>query len=159
MMEIYLDELNHTPPGEFDQYFKLIETVASGSFGTVIHAIHLETNKEVAVKVINKDREKQHKISKLKQEINILKQLKHKNIVKFQGFIETNSKLYIIMEYIKNGTLKSLIEKQSDISEELASKIIQFLFSAVDYLHCREICHRDIKPLNILMNNSNNYFN
>jgi serine/threonine protein kinase len=158
MMEIYLDEINQSISDEFDQYFKFIDYIASGSFGTVIKAIYLETNKVVAVKVINKGgREKQKNIARLKQEITILKQLKHKNIVEFHGFIETNQKIYIIMEYIQNGTLKTLMEKRKErkITEEEASKMMECLFSAVDYLHSREICHRDIKPENILFDNYN----
>lgn len=156
MMEIYLDEVNQSLTDEFDQHFKFLEYLASGSFGTVIKAIYLENNKEVAVKVINKGGiDKQKNINRLKQEITILKQLKHKNIVEFHGFIETNQKIYIIMEYIKSGTLKNLIEKRKDkkFNEEEASKIMESLISAVEYLHSREICHRDIKPDNIMFDN------
>lgn len=156
MMEIYLDEVNQSLSDEFDQHFKFLEFLASGSFGTVIKAIYLENNKEVAVKVINKGGvSRQKNINRLKQEISILKQLKHKNIVEFYGFVETNQKIYIIMEYIRNGTLSSLFEKRKEksFSEEEASKVMECLFSAVDYLHNRDICHRDIKPENIMFDN------
>ena len=109
-MEIFLDELNQSIEGEFDLYFKFIEKIASGSFGTVIRAIHLDLNREVAVKVIDKCHHKFKNLNRLKFEINILKQLKHKNIVEFIGCIETNTKMYIITEYIRDGTLKDLLE-------------------------------------------------
>jgi calcium/calmodulin-dependent protein kinase I len=143
---------------EFDQHFKFIEYLASGSFGTVIKAICLENNKEVAVKVINK-KDKHKNINRLKQEINILKQLKHKHIVEFYGFIETNSKIYIMMEHISNGTLKNLIDKRvgdKKFTEEETSKVMECLISAVEYLHSRDICHRDIKPENIMFDDYNN---
>ena len=154
MMEIYLDEVSESHCHEFDLHFKFLEYLASGSFGTVIKAIYLENSKEVAVKVISK-KDKHKNITRLKQEINILKQLKHKHIVEFYGFIESNSKIYIIMEYIQNGTLKSLIEKRREnkFSEEEASRIMESLISAVGYLHSRDICHRDIKPENIMFDN------
>ncbi len=110
MMEIFLDEVNKSIEGEFDIYFKYIEKIAAGSFGTVIRAFYYELEREVAVKVIDKTKHKYKNINRLKFEINILKQLKHKNIVEFIGCIETNSKMYIITEYIKNGTLKGLID-------------------------------------------------
>jgi serine/threonine protein kinase len=159
MMEIFLYELSETQSEEFDQYFKLIEYIASGSFGTVVKAIYLENGKEVAVKIIEKAGRGMKNIDRLKQEINILKQLKHKNIVEFYGFIETNNKFYIIMEFIKCGTLKSLFEKRKDkkISEEEASIVMQSLISAVDYLHSRNICHRDIKPENIMFDNLHDF--
>jgi serine/threonine protein kinase len=113
MMEIFLDEVNKSIEGEFDIYFKYIEKIASGSFGIVYRAIYLEQNREVAVKVIDKTQYKFNNLNRLKLEINILKQLKHKNILEFINCIETNSKMYIITEYVKDGTLKELINNRS----------------------------------------------
>ena len=61
------------------------------------------------------------------------------------------------MEYIKDGTLKSFLEKRKNrkISEIDSSKILKSLLSAVDYLHTRDICHRDIKPENIMLEDEN----
>ena len=109
-MEIFLDELNKSIEGEFDYYFKHIDNIGKGAFGTVIRAYYYELEKEVAVKVIDKTKHKFKYINRLKLEINILKQMKHKNIVEYVGCIETNSKMYIITEYLKGGTLKDLIE-------------------------------------------------
>lgn len=111
-MEIFLDEMNKSIEGEFELYFKYIDSIASGSFGTVIKAIYYELNKEVAVKIVDKTKYKFKNINRLKFEINILKQLKHKNIVEFIGCIETNSKMYIITEYIHDGTLTELIHQR-----------------------------------------------
>lgn len=113
MMEIFLDEVNRSIEGEFDIYFKFIEKIASGSFGTVIRAIYLDQQREVAVKIIDKSRHKFKNLNRLKLEINILKQLKHKNIVEFIGCIETNTKMYIITEYIRDGTLKDFMENRA----------------------------------------------
>ena len=111
-MEIFLDEVNKSIEGEFDIYFKYIEKIASGSFGTVFRAIYLKQNREVAVKVIDKTKHKFKNLNRLKLEIKILKQLKHKNIVQFINCIETNSKMYIITEYVKDGTLKEFINNR-----------------------------------------------
>jgi serine/threonine protein kinase len=110
MMEIFLDEVNKSIEGEFDIYFKFIEKIGKGAFGTVIRAFYYELEREVAVKVIDKTKHKFKHINRLKFEINILKQIKHKNIVEFLGCIETNSKMYIITEFLKDGTLKDLID-------------------------------------------------
>lgn len=113
MMEIFLDEVNRSIEGEFDYYFKYIQTIGKGAFGTVIRALYYELDdREVAVKVVDKTKHKFKYINRLKFEINILNKIKHKNIVEYLGCIETNSKMYIITEYLKDGTLKDLIEKR-----------------------------------------------
>jgi serine/threonine protein kinase len=101
-----MDELTHEFPYELGGDLKYIKTLDHGAFGTVLQVLELSTNKEMAVKVINKNNSKQTYINKMKEEISILKKLNHENIVKFIGFSETNNQFLIKMEYIKYGTLK-----------------------------------------------------
>ena len=109
----------------------------------------------MAIKVINKSGARLSAINKMKDEISILRQLNHENIVKFFGFFETNSQLLIKMEYIKYGTLSHWIKNHKKISEEEASIILNHILSAIVYLHSKQICHRDIKPENIMLSKEN----
>ena len=154
-MEIYIDELTSNIPFELGPNFKYLETIDHGAFGTVIHVVEIPTNKDMAIKVINKSCAKLSVIKKMKEEISILKQLNHENIVKFFGFSETNNQLLIKMEYIKFGTLSHWIKNHKKITEEEASLILKQIFSAVVYLHGKQICHRDIKPENIMLSKEN----
>ena len=154
-MEIYMDELTRDFPYELGGNFKYIETIDHGAFGTVIHVIEISSNKDMAIKVINKSGEKVSIINKMKEEISILRKLNHENIVKFFGFSETNNQLLIKMEYIKYGTLSQWIKKHSKITEEEASIILRHVLSAITYLHSKQICHRDIKPENIMLSKEN----
>jgi serine/threonine protein kinase len=154
-MEIYMDELTRDFPYELGGNLKYIETIDHGAFGTVIHVIEISSNRDMAIKVINKAGEKISLINKMKEEISILRKLDHENIVKFFGFFETNNQLLIKMEYIKYGTLSQWIKKHNKISEEEASIILNHVLSAVKYLHSKQICHRDIKPENIMLSNEN----
>ena len=153
-MEIYIDEVTRSPFEELESSFTFIDTIASGAFGTVVKAIEIKTGQEVAVKIIKKN-SRLIDTSHIKEEINILKQLDHPNIVKFYDYIETNLKIYIIMEYIKGGTLKRLIETKLSFSENEACIIIEKLLSAIAYIHSKNVCHRDVKPENIMMNDYN----
>jgi serine/threonine protein kinase len=157
MMEVYLDEV---PRDDFEEYFRFVENIAAGAFGKVIRAVDLRTNEEVAVKMIDKDAHSK-RLNMIKQEINILQQLRHKNIVKFLNFREANTKLYIVMKLLSGGTIKNLIEQRKQtnkpLTEEECSIIMKHLLEAVKYLHEREIVHRDIKPENVMFENSEDF--
>ena len=150
-----MDDLTHEFPYELGNDFKYIETIDHGAFGTVIHVIEISTNRDMAIKVINKTSFNLSYIEKVKEEISILKQLNHENIVKFFGFFETLNQLLIKMEFIKYGTLKKYMKNHKKISENEASLILSQIFSAVAYLHGKQICHRDIKPENIMLSKEN----
>ena len=154
-MEIYMDDLTQEFPYELGTDFKFLETIDHGAFGTVIHVIEISTNRDMAIKVINKNSSHPSLIEKVKEEISILKQLSHENIVKFFGFFETMNQLLIKMEYIKYGTLTKWMKNHKNISENEASLILSQIFSAVVYLHGKQICHRDIKPENIMLSREN----
>ena len=150
-----MNELTNESPYELGKDMKFIEDIDHGAFGTVIHALELLTNQDFAVKVINKTGAGPILIKKMKEEVAILKQLQHENIVKFYGCKETNTQLLIKMEYIKYGTLSHWIKDHHKISEYDASIIIKKVLSAVEYLHSKQICHRDIKPENIMISKEN----
>jgi serine/threonine protein kinase len=152
MIEIYLDEVKQTD--DFNEYFTFLEYLGKGSFGKVIKAIYLKDGREVAVKVIDKEIDLKN-LTTIKHEIEILHSIDHPNIVKFFSHIETKTKLFIIMEFVQGGTLKSLIGKRKieniPWEEAESSLITKHLLSAIEYLHARDIVHRDIKPENIML--------
>ena len=150
-----MDDLTREFPYELGGNLKYIETIDHGAFGTVIHVIEISSNKDMAIKVINKSGARSSLIKKMKEEVSILRKLHHENIVKFFGFLETNNQLLIKMEYIKYGTLSHWIKSHKKITEEDASIILTHILSAVVYLHSKQICHRDIKPENIMLSKEN----
>ncbi len=155
-MQVYIDELDKGVPYDLNMNYQFIKNIAQGAFGTVIQVYDIINNKDLAIKVINKTGRTVNLIHKMKDEVNILKQLKHENIVKYYGFEESNSYLFIIMEFIKYGTLSQYIKKNvGKIKEEEASIIISKILSATEYLHNKLICHRDIKPENIMFSKEN----
>ena len=150
-MEIYSDDLENEALYNLNEDLVYIEDLDKGSFGKVIHVKEKSTQRDIAVKIIDKTQASQYLIKKMKEEISILKKLDHQNIVKFYGQIETTNQLLIKMEYIKYGNLNQWMKKHKKISEEEASLIIKQVLSAVAYLHNNQICHRDIKPDNIML--------
>lgn len=154
-MEICLNEIQRSPFEDLSPSFTYIETIANGAFGTVGLAENTKTKQQVAVKILNKSIFKLD-TAKIKEEIIILKQLNHPNIVKFYDYIETTNNIFIIMEYISKTTLKTFItQHKGHISEEMASIIMKHLLNAIQYIHSKNICHRDIKPENIMFGDIN----
>lgn len=148
MNEIF--QLNYQ---KYTSRYEPLETLAKGAFGTVIKANDKLTSNTVAVKIISKNHSKDIAIIQLKNEVCGLKKSNHPNIVKLFDFYETEQSIYIVMEYIKGGTLRNYIEThKKKITEKNAKKIIYYLLQAVDYLHKSNIIHRDIKLDNIMFN-------
>ena len=143
-MEIYMNELKTEIHYDLPKNMKFIQELDHGSFSKVILVRESNKNIDLAIKVISKIGAGLQAIKSMKEEISILKQLNHENIVKFYGYIETKSQLLIEMEYIKYGTLSRWIKDKKKISETEASLLLGKVLSAVEYLHNSRICHRDI---------------
>ena len=92
-----------------------------------------------------------------RNEINILSKADHPNIIRIFEIFEDSRYISIIMEYCTGGDLfqkiNELAEKDQAFSEKEAVKIFKQLMSAVSYCHSQGICHRDLKPDNIIFVN------
>jgi len=84
-------------------------------------------------------------------ELEILKRLKHPNIIKFKGFYESEHHLFIVMERAIGQNLCSYIKNHGRLTESEAVGYMVELLKAVDYCHKQEIIHHDIKPMNIIV--------
>ena len=88
----------------------------------------------------------------LRREVLIHRKLSHSNIVKFYEVFEENKKIYLVLEYCKNGNLFYYLHKYKKFSEIEAFKFFYQTVTAIKYLHDRNIVHRDLKPENLLLN-------
>ena len=92
---------------------------------------------------------------KFDSELNIMKDLQHPNIVKYVGCHHYQQWIYIVMEYVPYGELAEELKKYGKIPETDVQQIAKQLLHALNYLHRRNITHRDIKPDNILIASRN----
>ena len=135
--------------------FIIKEKLGEGTFGKVKLAINRQTEQTVAIKIlikskISKERDKQ----RLDKEIEILKSLRHPNIVHLFSDVHTKHYLYLIMEYIQGIELLKYISSSSKLPEEEACFYFRQIISSIEYLHKLKIAHRDIKPENMIIENS-----
>jgi serine/threonine protein kinase len=162
-MEICINEIFEHSKYEIPKNYDPIRKIGKGSFGRVIEVLEKTTKTKYAMKIINKDSKKFYKYNTVKDEVNILKNLSHPNIIKYYDFQESVTKLYIIMELAEGESLfewinnhyrnnkNYIIDNEQTIDESKIYIIIKQLLSAINYLHSHNICHRDIKPQNILL--------
>lgn len=108
------------------------------------------TGMDYAMKVIDKARcrgEEQHII----QEVTILKDINHPNVIRLHEVFETKEKIYLQMELVRGGELFDRIVEKGYFSERDARRVISAVCAALEYLHGRNIAHRDLKPENLLL--------
>ena len=90
-------------------------------------------------------------VKQLQREIDVLKILKHPNIVEYYKNAVINNYLVILMEFVPGGSVHSLIEKKGVLTEKQASRYTKHTLQGLTYLHSNNIIHRDIKCANMLI--------
>ncbi|KAG8093650.1 hypothetical protein GUJ93_ZPchr0012g21214 [Zizania palustris] len=129
---------------------KMGEMIASGSCGDLFHGTYLGEN--VAVKVLRSEHLNKNIWNEFMQEVYILREVQHTNVVRFIGACTKPPQFFIITEYMSGGSLYDFVHKQHNVLE--LPTLLKF---AVDvcrgmcYLHQRGIIHRDLKSANLLM--------
>ncbi|GAA5892422.1 hypothetical protein JCM5296_003594 [Sporobolomyces johnsonii] len=130
--------------------FKLAEKLGQGAFGSVYKALNWTTGETCAVKQIDLSHIPKAELPDIMQEIDLLKNLHHPNIVQYRGYARTDSALYIVLEYCENGSLSAIIKKFGRFPESLVALYTLQVLQGLQYLHDEGVIHRDIKGSNIL---------
>ena len=135
--------------------------IGQGSFGTVFLALHAVTAELMAVKQVEMpsnsgtamDAKKNNMIDALKHEITLLRDLKHPNIVQYLGSNSDDVHLNIFLEYVAGGSVATMLVNYGSLSELLIANFVRQILQGLNYLHSKDIIHRDIKGANILVDN------
>ncbi|XP_003378864.1 MAP/microtubule affinity-regulating kinase 3 [Trichinella spiralis] len=136
--------------------YRLLRTIGKGNFAKVKLAKHIPTGREVAIKIIDKTQLNPSSLQKLFREVRIMKMLNHPNIVKLYQVIETEYTLYLVMEYASGGEVFDYLVAHGRMKEKEARAKFRQIVSAVQYLHQKNIIHRDLKAENLLLGNDMN---
>ncbi|KAJ3442826.1 serine/threonine-protein kinase fhke-related [Anaeramoeba flamelloides] len=142
---------------EIGKLFEINEILGKGTFGIVYLATHIETEKQVALKVIHKKKLAQFGENQdFKKEIEYLTSLNHPYLIEVYEVYETEQYIIICLEVIIGGNLAELLEQNERIDEDSAKMIFYQILTAVNYLHLQGIVHKDLKPENILIKDQRN---
>ncbi|KAL5541626.1 hypothetical protein UlMin_009336 [Ulmus minor] len=134
------------------------ELIGCGAFGRVYMGMNLDSGELIAVKQVlisaNASKEKtQAHIWELEEEVKLLKNLSHSNIVRYLGTAREEDSLNILLEFVPGGSISSLLGKFGSFPESVIRMYTKQLLLGLDYLHKNGIMHRDIKGANILVDN------
>ncbi|KAM0791161.1 hypothetical protein ACM66B_005645 [Microbotryomycetes sp. NB124-2] len=134
--------------------------IGAGSFGSVFLAMNTSSGSLMAVKQVelptgnsHNEEKKKAMLEALQREIELLKTLQHENIVQYLDSASDGQHLNIFLEYVPGGSVAALLSNYGAFEEALVSKFVRQILTGLEYLHEREIIHRDIKGANILVDN------
>jgi serine/threonine protein kinase len=135
--------------------FDLQSVIGHGGFSRVWKAFDKENDRIVAIKEVEKGKIKssQSATRGMKTEIEIMRGIRHPNVVQLYKVCESFSAIFLVMELVECGSLSHLLKQDVQLAEPFVKKLMLELLRAVDYLHQQNVIHRDIKPGNILLEN------
>lgn len=131
--------------------FELTEKIGEGGMGVVYRARYVVNDKTVAVKILPADVTDETLLGRFEREVEILKTLRHPNIVYCFGGSCENKRRYYAMELVEGGTLDDLLKRRGRLPWELVVEYAKQMCAALAYAHERGVVHRDVKPGNFLL--------
>ena len=131
-----------------EQRYRIEALLGQGGMGAVYRAVDLKFNTSVALKenmTVTPDSQRQ-----FTREAGLLHQLRHPNLPRVTDhFTIAGQGQYLVMDYIEGEDLKALLRRQGPLPENQALNWICQVLDALDYLHSRQVIHRDVKPANV----------
>ena len=140
----------------FNDRYEVSTVIGKGSFGQVVKAIDTQQgNVEVAIKVMKKpsSRSAVERLAMLRAEVEILRSMNHPNVVTLYEVFESQTKLYLVME-LSEATVADLMRGGVLVAAD-SPFILRELLAGLNYLHGRNVVHRDVKAANALVFETN----
>jgi serine/threonine protein kinase len=144
-------------PGSSDfpillEHYQIHGIIGEGGMGTVFKAYHLNLKRFVAIKTLRMDqRTSSELVSRFKQEMGLVGQMDHPNVVRATDAGERNGTFYLVMEYLSGSDLSRLMAKRGRLDVPFACELARQAALGLDYIHHRTLIHRDIKPSNLML--------
>lgn len=143
---------------EMDNYIK-IEKIGEGTYGIVYKGKDKRDGKTVALKKIRLESEDEGVPSTAIREISLLRELKHKHIVRLEDVLMDGcEKIYLVFEFVSMDLKKYLdsIPKNERLEDDVVKNYLRQILDAIMFCHTRRVLHRDLKPQNLLVDNKGN---
>ena len=133
--------------------FELIEQIGEGGMGVVYRARYVVNNREVALKMLPGDVTDKVALARFERELEVLKNLKHPNIVRCFGGVSEDKQRFYAMELVEGGSLEDELQRRGKLSMERVVAYGLQMCAGLECSHQSGVVHRDIKPSNFLIGN------
>lgn len=134
------------------QKYEKLEKIGEGTYGTVFKGKNRETQEIVALKRVRLDDDDEGVPSSALREICLLKELKHKNIVRLSDVLHSEKKLTLVFEHCDQDLKKYFDSLNGEIDSALVKSFMYQLLRGLAFCHSHNVLHRDLKPQNLLIN-------
>ncbi len=135
--------------------YHIVEKLGMGGMAAVYRAFDRQLQRDVAVKIIRIDAFAPHVVlrtrKRFEREAQSLAQMDHPNIIPIYDYGEYDKAPYLVMKFIRGGTLKDYITNSRSCAYNDAARLLAPVAHALGYAHSLDIIHRDVKPANILL--------
>jgi len=146
---------NSSTGKHFNEVYKLGKQLGEGAFSVVKEGQHRQTHESFAIKIVTKAKLSKEDEVALKDEIDVLKDMKHEHIIRLYDVFEEPQHYYMVTEKMTGGELFDRIVQKSYYNEREARDTCLILFSAIHHCHKMKVAHRDLKPENLLLTSEN----
>lgn len=137
--------------GLLDCYEVETKAMGTGTYGSVVKAVNKSTKVIRACKAMARKNIKNE--ARFREEIALMKQMDHPNIIRLFETFEDHKNIYLILEICTGGELFDTIVKNGYLTEKAGAILVQQMLAAIYYMHDHKIMHRDLKPENFLFSN------
>uniref|UniRef100_A0A8D8QPZ6 non-specific serine/threonine protein kinase n=1 Tax=Cacopsylla melanoneura TaxID=428564 RepID=A0A8D8QPZ6_9HEMI len=134
--------------GDPNRKYTKMEKIGQGASGTVFTAIESSTGMEVAIKQMTLAQQPKKEL--IINEILVMRENKHQNIVNYLDSYLVGEELWVVMEYLPGGSLTDVVT-ETCMDEGQIAAVCREVLQALEFLHSNQVIHRDIKSDNILL--------
>src|SRR5881628_1480599 len=131
--------------------YGLQRELGRGGMATVFLAEDLKHHRQVAIKVLHPEIAEAIGVDRFLREIEIAARLQHPHILPLYDSGKAGNYLFYVMPFVEGESLRDLLEREKQLTQEDTTRITMEVASALGYAHVHGIVHRDIKPENILL--------
>ncbi|CAF1112794.1 unnamed protein product [Adineta steineri] len=131
--------------------YEKLNKLGQGSFGIVYRVRNQDSKIFYAMKIITKKPGNQSKAFSLDNEVKLLTEVDHPNLIQLYEVLESPQNVYLILELCEGGELGGYIKTNGPLPEETIKQIMRKSINALHYLHTKHVAHRDLKLENILL--------